>query len=223
MATVALDKVPPVARRADVSRVGGDTLFRMACLSAATLVLVALGGVVVSLAIGGWPAFRRFGFSFLTTSEWNPVTEVYGAAGPIVGTLITSFLALLVALPLALGVAIFLVEFCPAPLAAPLAVAIELLAGIPSIVYGMWGLFVLAPFLAEHVYPWVDQNLGQLPIVGAIFRGPPLGIGMLTAGLVLAVMIIPFISSVMRDVFETSITRQTVFGVGFEMGLTWRL
>jgi len=216
MATVALDKVPPVARRADVSRVGGDTLFRMACLSAATLVLVALGGVVVSLAIGGWPAFRRFGFSFLTTSEWNPVTEVYGAAGPIVGTLITSFLALLVALPLALGVAIFLVEFCPRRFSRPIAIAVELLAGIPSIVYGMWGLFVFAPFFAEHVQLPIIMNAEPGSWMDTLFSGVPNGANIFTASIILAIMILPYMSAVFRELFLTvpPQVREAAYGLG---------
>jgi phosphate transport system permease protein len=216
MATVAIDKAPPVARRADVSLAGGDTLFRMACLSAATLVLVALGGVVVSLAIGGWPAFRKFGFSFLTTSEWNPVTEVYGAAGPIVGTLITSFLALLVALPLALGVAIFLVEFCPRRFSRPIAIAVELLAGIPSIVYGMWGLFVFAPFFAEHVQLPIIMSAEPGSWMDTLFSGVPNGANIFTASIILAIMILPYMSAVFRELFLTvpPQVREAAYGLG---------
>ena len=184
-------------------RATGEVIFHVACLSAATLLLAALGGVVVSLAIGGWPAFKVFGFGFLTSSEWNPVTEVYGAGTAIVGTLITSFLALLVALPLALGVAVFLVEFCPPVIARPVAIAVELLAGIPSIVYGMWGLFVLAPWFAENI---------QLPLIMAaapgswqetLFSGIPNGANIMTASLILAVMILPYMAAVFRELFLT--------------------
>ena len=194
----------------------GDGLFRAACFASATLLMAALGGVIVSLAIGGWPAFHKFGFGFLTSSEWNPVTEVYGAGGPIVGTLITSFLALLFALPLAIGVAVFLVEFCPRLLARPLAIAVELLAGVPSIVYGMWGLFVLAPWFAEHV---------QLPLImsaepgswqDTLFSGIPNGANIFTASLILAIMILPYMSSVFREIFMTvpPQAREAAYGLG---------
>ncbi len=194
----------------------GEILFRAACFSAATLLMAALAGVVISLAIGGWPAFKTFGFGFFTSSEWNPVTEVYGAAGPIVGTLITSFLALAVALPLALGVAIFLVEFCPRGLARPVAIAVELLAGIPSIVYGMWGLFVFAPWFAEHV---------QLPLIMSaepgswqdkLFSGVPNGANIFTASIILAIMILPYMSAVFRELFLTvpPQVREAAYGLG---------
>src|SRR3954466_7604946 len=137
----------------------GEIVFRFACAAAATFLLAALAGVIISLFIGGLPAFREFGFGFLTSTAWNPVTEVYGAAGPIAGTLITSFLSLVVALPLALGVSVFLVEFCPPKLSRPIAIAVELLAGIPSIVYGMWGLFVLAPWFAAHIQMPIAMNM----------------------------------------------------------------
>lgn len=198
------------------SKSTGESLFHAACFAAATLLLVTLGGVVVSLAIGGWPAFRQFGFGFLTTSDWNPVTEVYGAAGPIVGTLVTAFMSLLMALPLALGVAVFLVEFCPRSLSRPVAIAVELLAGIPSIVYGMWGLFVLAPWFAEHV---------QLPLImeaepgswqDKLFAGVPNGANIFTASLILAVMILPYMAAVFRELFLTvpPQLREAAYGLG---------
>ena len=216
MATVALDEAPIVPRRADVSISGGDTVFRIACLSAATLLMAALGGLVVSLMIGGWPAFRKFGFAFFTTSEWNPVTEVYGAAGPIAGTLITSFLALLVALPLALGVAIFLVEFCPRRLSRPIAIAVELLAGIPSIVYGMWGLFVFAPFFAQHVQLPLIMNATPGSWMDKFFSGVPNGANICTASIVLAIMILPYMSAVFRELFLTvpPQVREAAYGLG---------
>lgn len=178
--------------------------------------LAALGGLVISLAIGGWPAFREFGFGFFTSTTWNPVTEVYGAAGPITGTLITSFVALALALPIALGVAVFLTEFCPRVIAGPLGVTLELLAGIPSIVYGMWGLFVLAPFFAMHV---------QLPLMMAappgsiwekIFAGVPNGANILTASIILAIMILPYMSAVFRELLRTvpPQLREASYGLG---------
>jgi phosphate transport system permease protein len=152
---------------------------------------------------GGREAFMEFGPGFLTSTAWNPVTEEYGALVAIYGTVVSTAIAMIIAVPVSFGIALFLTEVAPAWIRQPLGTAIELLAGIPSIIYGMWGLFVLAPFLAENVYPWVDENMGGLPFIGMLFSGPPLGIGMLTAGIVLAIMVIPFISSVMRDVFMT--------------------
>jgi phosphate transport system permease protein len=193
-----------------------DPFFEALCAASATALLAALCGVLVSLAIGGWPAFHKFGLSFFTISSWNPVTEVYGAAGPIVGTLITSFLALLFALPVAFGVAVFLVEFCPSILRRPIGTAVELLAGIPSIVYGMWGLFVLAPWFALHV---------QLPLLliaqpGSLLEkltsGIPNGANILTASLILAIMILPFMAAVLRDLLMTipSQVRESAYGLG---------
>jgi len=207
---------PADTARFGPSRAAGETLFHATCFAAATLLLVTLGGVVISLAIGGWPAFREFGFGFLTSSEWNPVTEVYGAAGPIAGTLVTALLSLVMALPLAMGVAVFLVEFCPRSVAQPVAIAVELLAGIPSIVYGMWGLFVLAPWFAEHV---------QLPLImeaepgswqEKIFSGIPNGANIFTASLILAVMILPYMAAVFRELFMTvpPQLREAAYGLG---------
>jgi len=207
---VQVKALKPVQGRA------GETIFRTLCLASATLLLAALAGVVISLAIGGWPAFRTFGFGFLMSSEWNPVTEVYGAAGPIVGTLITSFLALAFALPLAMGVAVFLTEFCPRAFARPIAIAVELLAGIPSIVYGMWGLFVLAPWFAAHV---------QLPLLMSaepgswqdkLFAGVPNGANIFTASVILAIMILPYMAAVFRELFLTvpPQVREAAYGLG---------
>ncbi|WP_157216447.1 phosphate ABC transporter permease subunit PstC [Flavisphingomonas formosensis] len=194
----------------------GETLFRAACFSAATLLMAALAGVVISLVIGGWPAFKTFGFGFFTSSEWNPVTEVYGAAGPIVGTLITAFLSLVVALPLALGVAVFLVEFCPKPIANPIGVAVELLAGIPSIVYGMWGLFVFAPWFAQHVQLPLVMNAEPGSWMDKLFSGVPNGANIFTASMILAIMILPYMSAVFRELFMTvpAQVREAAYGLG---------
>ena len=194
----------------------GEAAFRFACGAAATLLMAALAGVVVSLVIGGWPAFRAFGPGFLVSTSWNPVTEVYGAAGPIVGTLVTAFLALAVALPLALGVAVFLVEFCPPALARPLAVAVELLAGIPSIVYGMWGLFVLAPWFAAHVQLPIAMGAAPGSLLDRLFSGTPSGANIFTASLILAIMILPYMASVFRELFLTvpAQVREAAYGLG---------
>lgn len=217
MASAALPTdEPPAASRFAAGKSMGETIFHAACLASATLLLATLSGVVISLAIGGWPAFQQFGFGFLTSSEWNPVTEVYGAAGPIVGTLVTAFMSLVIALPLALGVAVFLVEFCPRSISRPIAIAVELLAGIPSIVYGMWGLFVLAPWFAEHV---------QLPLImeaepgswqDRLFAGVPNGANIFTASLILAVMILPYMAAVFRELFLTipPQLREAAYGLG---------
>lgn len=193
-----------------------DPIFQFACLSAATLLLAALGGVIVSLVIGGWPALNKFGLGFFTTTTWNPVTEVYGAAGPIAGTLITSALALCLALPIALGVSVFLVEFCPKRLAQPIAIAVELLAGIPSIVYGMWGLFVLAPWFALHVQLPLMMNVPTGSIWEKVFYGVPNGANIFTASLILGVMILPYMAAVFRELFLTvpAQVRESAYGIG---------
>jgi phosphate transport system permease protein len=193
-----------------------EAIFRGACFGAATLLMAALAGVVISLAIGGWPAFHKFGFGFFTSSEWNPVTEVYGAAGPIIGTLITSFVALIIALPLALGVAIFLVEFCPRRFARPVAIAVELLAGIPSIVYGMWGLFVFAPWFAEHVQLPLIMSAEPGSLQDKLFSGVPNGANIFTASIILAIMILPYMSAVFRELFLSvpPQVREAAYGLG---------
>ena len=195
---------------------GGEGLFRALCFGAATLLLAALAGVVVSLAIGGWPAFRQFGFGFLFSTAWDPVNEIYGAAGPIVGTVITSLLSLAMALPLALGVAVFLVEFCPRQFARPIAIAVELLAGIPSIVYGMWGLFVLAPFFATYVQMPLMMDLDPNSVLGRMFYGVPNGANIFTASVILAIMILPYMAAVMRELLLTvpPQVREAAYGLG---------
>ncbi|MFI4940176.1 MAG: phosphate ABC transporter permease subunit PstC, partial [Burkholderiales bacterium] len=179
-----------------------DFLFHKITFVFAFSVLLVLVGIIVSLAIGAWPAFHAFGPAFITTVEWDPVNDKYGALIAIVGTLVTSVIALMIAFPVSFGIALFLTEICPTWLRRPMGAAVELLAGVPSIIYGMWGLFVFAPFCATYVQPLLARSLGGLPIVGKLVSGPMMGIGMLTAGIVLAIMIIPFIASVMRDVFE---------------------
>jgi phosphate transport system permease protein len=198
----------------------GDRVLHALTFSAAILVLIVLGGVFVSLVQGSWLALSTFGFNFLTTETWNPATEVFGAAAPIYGTLLTSAIALVIAVPVGLGISIFLTELCPNWLARPIAIAIELLAGIPSIIYGIWGLFVLAPFLQKHFQTgviWLFHNkYWDVPILNKLFAGPPYGIGVLTASLILAIMILPFISSVTRDVFETvpPVLKEAAYGLG---------
>jgi phosphate transport system permease protein len=193
-----------------------DFLFHKITLLFAASVLIALLGIIVSLAIGAAPAFKEFGASFITTVEWDPVDDKFGAMIAIWGTLATSLIALLVAFPISFGIALFLTEICPAWLKRPMGTAVELLAGVPSIIYGMWGLFVFAPLFADHVQPFLKETVGQLPVIGQLFQGPTMGIGILTAGLILAVMIIPFISSVMRDVFEIvpAVLKESAYGLG---------
>ena len=191
------------AQRREIRDQHADRRFRRLVTAAGLFVLVSLLAVALSMLWGGREAFARFGLGFLWNQDWDAVQGQFGALVPIYGTVVTAVIAMLIAVPVSFGIAFFLTEVAPKWLRGPVGTAIELLAGIPSIIYGMWGLFVLVPLLAEHVYPWVDAHLGALPGVGALFRGPPLGLGMGTAGLVLAVMVIPFISSVMREVFLT--------------------
>ena len=194
----------------------GDSVFRTLTFFFALLVLLILGGVIVSLIAGAWPAFRTYGFGFIVNQVWNPVTEQFGALAPIYGTLVTSAIAMLIGVPVAFGVALFITEICPLWLKRPMATMIELLAAIPSIIYGIWGLFVFAPFVQQYVQPAIIDTLGNIPGIGALFAGPPLGIGVLTAGFILAIMVLPFISSIMRDVFETvpPMLKESAYGLG---------
>lgn len=175
-----------------------------------------------ALVDGAMPAIKTFGFDFLTHADWDPVANKFGAVVPIVGTIATSAIALLISVPVSFGIALFLTELSPQFLRAPLGIAIELLAAIPSIIYGMWGLFVFAPYFGKHIEPWMTENLGGIPLVGALFQGPPMGIGLLTAGIILAIMILPFISSVMRDVFELvpPLLKESAYGLG---ATTWEV
>jgi|HubBroStandDraft_1064217.scaffolds.fasta_scaffold80317_2 phosphate transport system permease protein len=195
---------------------GAEVVFHWLTIASAVLVLVLLAGVMLALCYGGWPALKTFQFAFLTREVWNPVTEQFGALAALYGTVITSLIAMLIAVPLAFGVAVFLTETCPLWLRGPIATCIELLAAVPSIVYGIWGLFVLAPILQHTVQPFLIDTLGDLPLIGKAFRGPPYGIGLFTAGIVLAVMVLPFITSVMREVFLATprSLKEAAYGLG---------
>ncbi len=204
----------------------GDPAFKGLTLAFAVLVLVVLAGVLVSLVLGALPALQQFGFNFLITEAWNPVTEKFGALAPVYGTLVTSAIAMLIGIPVAFGVALFITELCPSWLKRPLSMMIELLAAIPSIIYGIWGLFVLAPFVQQHIEPALIDTLGSVPGIGLLFQGPPLGIGVLTAGFILAIMVLPFISAVMRDVFETvpAVLRESTYALGATTSeVVWRV
>jgi phosphate transport system permease protein len=194
----------------------GDTAFRIITRSAALLVLAILGGVIVSLIIGSMPALQALGLEFFTTQSWNPVTEKFGALAPVYGTVVTSLIAMLIAVPVGLMIAFFLTELCPMWLRRPIGIAIELLAGIPSIIYGIWGLFVFAPFLQQYVQPFLISVFGNIPVLSSVFEGPPYGIGMLTAGLILAIMVLPFITSISRDVFDAvpPMLKESAYGLG---------
>ncbi len=192
----------PEQRRGRLSGGFGDAVFESACRGAGLFVLVLLGAIILVLLHGGWPAFRTFGPAFLTSTEWDPVRELFGAGVSLYGTVVTSVLALLLAMPFAFGVAFTLTEIAPPWARRPVGTAIELLAAIPSIIYGMWGFFVIVPLMARHIQPPVIDTIGTLPLIGALFSGPPFGTGILTAALILAIMVLPFIAATMRDAFE---------------------
>jgi phosphate transport system permease protein len=194
----------------------GDNVFRQITRGAAVLVLVILGGVMISLVIGATPALREFGFNFLIEERWNPVTERFGAIAPIYGTVVTSFIAMFIAVPVGLMIAVFLTELCPIWLRRPIGIAVELLAGIPSIIYGIWGLFVFAPFMQQYIQPALIGLFGNVPILSTLFAGPPYGIGVLTSGLILAIMVLPFITSISRDVFDAvpPMLKESAYGLG---------
>ncbi len=194
----------------------GDAAFRYLTQAAAIGVLALLSGVIIALISGSLPTFSTFGFSFLTSDRWNPVTEKFGALAPIYGTLVTSLIAMLIAVPVGLMIAFFLTEMCPQWLRRPIGIAIELLAGIPSIIYGIWGLFIFAPFLQQTLQPFLVNTLGNMPGIAPLFAGPPYGIGMLTAGLILAIMVLPFVTSISRDVFEAvpPVLKEAAYGIG---------
>jgi len=205
------------SRARTLKRLGrGDAFFRTLTKASAVGVLMVLGAIFASLVIGAALAFETFGLTFIYTEGWNPVTEKFGALAPIGGTLITAFIAMIIAVPIGLGAAIFLTELCPKVLRRPIGIAIELLAGVPSIIYGIWGLFVFAPFLQSHVQPGIISAFADVPVLSSLFSGPPYGIGMLTASLILAIMVLPFITAVSRDVFETVpvLLKESAYGIG---------
>jgi phosphate transport system permease protein len=199
-----------------------DILFRGITRLSAVLVFAIVIAILISLIAGAMPAINKFGFGFLFSTDWNPVTEEFGALVAIFGTLVTSAIALIIAVPVSFGIALFITELAPNWLKRPIGTAIELLAAIPSIIYGMWGLFVFAPMFADHVQPWINDNIGEWPFIGFLFQGPPMGIGIFTAGLILAIMILPFIAAVMRDVFEIvpQVLKESAYGLG---ATTWEV
>ncbi|ABE44178.1 phosphate ABC transporter permease PstC [Polaromonas sp. JS666] len=211
---------PPVngIRRSSLA----DRLFGWAAQGAALLTLGLLIGILLSLIVGAWPAISKYGLGFLTSSVWDPVKDEYGGLIMIYGTLATSLIALVIAVPVSFGIALFLTELSPAWLKRPLGTAIELLAAVPSIVYGMWGLLVFGPILATYVQQPLQSLFSNVPYLGALFSGPPVGIGILSAGIILAIMIIPFIASVMRDVFEVTpvLLKESAYGLG---STTWEV
>ena len=194
----------------------GDTSFKTITQISAITVLALLAGVIAALVHGSLPAWRAFGIDFLIAEKWNPVTEKFGALAPIYGTIVTSTIAMIIGVPISLGIAIFLTEICPERLKRTIGTAIELLAGIPSIIYGIWGLFVFAPWFQAHVQPFLIDTFADVPVLNQLFAGPPYGIGMLTAGLILAVMVLPFITSITREVFDTvpPVLKEAAYGIG---------
>lgn len=200
----------------------GDLIFEWACKGAGLFVLVLLGAIIVELFIAGLPAFRAFGLAFITSTDWDPVQEVFGAGVSIYGTLVTSVLAILLAVPLAFGVAFFLTELAPPWMRRPVGTAVELLAAVPSIIYGMWGFFIIAPAFGTYIQPTIIDTVGELPLIGALFQGPPFGTGLFTAAFILAIMILPFIAATMRDVFEQvpPVYKESAYGLG---ATTWEV
>ncbi len=204
------------------SRLSGDAIFAAVATSAGVFVLILLGAIIVSLFVGGWPAFRAFGIAFLTSAEWDPVQEVFGGAVSVYGTVMTSIVALMISVPLAFGIAFYLTEIAPQWFRRPVGTAIELLAAVPSIIYGMWGFYVIVPLMSSHIQPHVIDTFDGIPVLETLFAGPPFGTGLLTAAIVLAVMIIPFIAATMRDVFLTvpPVYKESAYGVG---ATTWEV
>ena len=202
----------------------GDVVFKWLTRFSAIAVLLLLGGVILALIEGSWLAWRTFGLGFVISDHWNPVTDEFGALAPVYGTLVTSFIAMLIAVPIGLMIAFFLTELCPMFLRRPIGIAIELLAGIPSIIYGIWGLFVFAPFLQKTLQPALIGLFGNIPVLSSLFAGPPYGIGVLTASLILAIMVLPFITSISRDVFDAvpPVLKEAAYGLGCTKWEVWR-
>jgi phosphate transport system permease protein len=205
MVDVALNSVTVSPTKIEAVKRGGagDARFRLMTWAASIAVLAIFAGVMIALGLGAAPSIREYGFRFLATEYWNPVTEKFGGLASIYGTVISSLLAMIMAVPVGIGIAVFLTEICPRPFRRPIGIAIELLAGIPSIVYGIWGLFSFAPFFQEHLQPWFVDLVVDIPVLQVVFAGPPYGIGIFTASFILMIMILPFISAVTRDVFNT--------------------
>ena len=199
-----------------------DPVFRALTQLCALLVALIVLSIFGVLLIDAWPALSKFGWHFLISSAWNPVKDMFGALAPTYGTLVTSAIAMLIGIPVSFGIALFITELAPGWLKQPVGVAIELLAAIPSIIYGLWGLFVFAPLFADNVQPWVTDHVGSWPIIGSLFQGPPMGIGVFTAGLILAIMVIPFMAAVMRDVFEVvpAALKESAYALG---ATTWEV
>ncbi|MCR0984324.1 phosphate ABC transporter permease subunit PstC [Roseomonas populi] len=219
MAQVAVPETLEAAPARPTTRRGsgtGDAVFAFLCRASAALVLVLLGAIIVELFIGGLPAFRAFGAAFVSSTEWDPVQEIYGAGVPIYGTILTAILALLLAVPVAFGIAFFLTELAPEWMRGPVGTAIELLAAVPSIIFGMWGFFVIVPVMAGTIQPAIIDTIGELPLVGSLFQGPPFGTGLFTAALILAIMVLPFIAATMRDVFlqVPGVYKESAYGLG---------
>ncbi|HEX8962965.1 MAG TPA: phosphate ABC transporter permease PstC [Rhodocyclaceae bacterium] len=217
----AISEAMPAQKTKSSSKLG-DALFFNAARAAAVLTLLLLVAIIASLVHGAWPSIKHFGFGFLRSGDWNPPMDKFGALIPVYGTLATSAVALVIAVPVSFGIALFLTELAPPWLRRPLGTAIELLAAIPSIVYGMWGLLYFSPLFAQYGQPALAATLGKLPVIGVLFQGAPLGIGILAAGIILAIMIIPFIAAVMRDVFAVTpaMLKESAYGVG---STTWEV
>jgi phosphate transport system permease protein len=216
--TLQMPEKPPGRRSGTL----GDVVFSVLTRAAALITLLLLAGIIASLVVGAWPSIREFGLGFLFNAEWDPVQEKFGGLVMIYGTLATSIIALIIAVPVSFGIALFLTELSPKWLKRPLGTAIELLAAIPSIVYGMWGLLVFAPILAKYVQQPLQSAFGDVPVLSGFFSGAPVGIGILSAGIILAIMIIPFIAAVMRDVFEVTpaLLKESAYGLG---STTWEV
>jgi len=199
-----------------------DKVFYQTSRICAYAVLLVIIAIIISLFIGAFPALKKFGFGFFISTKWNPVTEEFGALVSIYGTVLTSAIAMVIGVPVSFGIALFITELSPVWLKRPIGTAIELLAAIPSIIYGMWGLFIFSPLVGDYVEPWMTDHFGDIPLLGSLFTGPPMGIGVLTAGIILAIMVIPFMAAVMRDMFEVvpGVLKESAYGIG---ATTWEV